>query len=88
MSSQRQKCDSIGNVFGMAHFSNQFQIARSLPDGDIQLVGVNDTSKVFSPGLSLRCFRQEVFIHRDHDAAQLVARVSNSESLISSRSSS
>ena len=60
----------IDDVARFIRFGDQFQILDAPAYGHAQLVGVNDTGKLFAGSLSVCPFVQKIFISRKQNSAE------------------
>jgi hypothetical protein len=53
---QGQVFYAVGTIFGLARFGNQFQVPDALPNGDLDLMRIDDASESFPTLLPFCCF--------------------------------
>ena len=73
--SQRQILDAIREVFQCSGLGENLQIVDGPPNGDPELVGVNDASELLATPLTLRCLRQQVIVLAEEHTAKLAGSV-------------
>jgi hypothetical protein len=67
---QRQVLHPIRKVLRHTSVSNQFRVSHTLPNGHLELMGINNSGKRHTLLLPLGCFAEQVLVLTEQDATQ------------------